>query len=972
MKSRSYRPGALLLAILSFVLLFSLSPNSASPVAASSTASVVISQVYGGGGNSGATYTHDFVELFNRGTTTVSLNGWSVQYASATGTGNFGSNPIVSLSGSLAPGQYYLVQLAGGSVGSALPTTPDATGTINMGAAAGKVALVSGTTSLGCNGGSTPCSAAQLERIIDLVGYGNANFYEGSGAAPGPSSGNNTTAVLRANGGCKDTDSNSADFTLVSPPAPRNTSSPLNLCEGPPQSTNPAGTGSANPSSVEAGSTTLLSVVVTPGANPASTALTVACDLTSIGGSATQQFVDDGTNGDVVAGDNTFSVQVVVATSTLPGNKILPCTIADEQDRTGSTTISLVIQTIPPQAACGDPRTRIHAIQGSGLTSPVVGSVVAVEAVVVGDYQRVGNNFNLRGFYLQERDEAVDSDPATSEGLFIFDDTFGVNVSAGDLVRVVGTVAEFASSGVSLTQLAQIQLVTVCGSGYSVTPAVVNLPVPSINHWERYEGMLVTFADEMTVTETFTLGRFGEVGLAAGGRLFTPTNVVAPGPEATALQGENNLRRILLDDGMTVQNPDPVIYPQGGLSASNPLRSGYTVPQLTGILDHRFGLYRVQPVGPVNFVVSNPRQPAPSPVGGNVRVAAFNVLNYFTTLDTGAPICGPTENMGCRGANSEFEFARQRAKIISAIATMDAHVVGLMELENNPGAAIQDLVNGLNAAAGYSRYQFINTGTIGTDAIRVGIIYQPARVTPAGAYALLDSSVDPRFDDTRNRPALAQTFALNTNGERFTVAVNHLKSKGSACSEDPDQGDGQGNCNGVRTRAAEALVDWLATDPTGSGDPDYMIIGDLNAYAMEDPIRTIEEGGYVNLIRDRLGLTAYSYVFDGQAGYLDHALATTSLAAQVTGVTEWHINADEPIVMDYNVEFKSPNQVESFYSPDAFRSSDHDPVIVGLSLVTVPTNRDQCRNGGWADFIRANGTTFKNQGQCVSYVNTGK
>ena len=197
------------------------------------------------------------------------------------------------------------------------------------------------------------------------------------------------------------------------------------------------------------------------------------------------------------------------------------------------------------------------------------------------------------------------------------------------------------------------------------------------------------------------------------------------------------------------------------------------------------------------------------------------------------------------------------------------------------------------------------------------------------------STADPNFIDTKNRPTLAQTFQQNSNGALVTVVVNHLKSKGSDCLDvgDPDTGDGQGNCNITRTKAAIAMVNWLATNPTGAGDTDYLIIGDLNSYAMEDPITAIVNNGYTNLLNSIAG--AYSYVFDGQSGYLDHALASSSLTPQVTGITEWHINADEPIVMDYNMEFKDPNHVNSLYAINPFRSSDHDPVIVGLC--TPPT-----------------------------------
>ena len=576
---------------------------------------------------------------------------------------------------------------------------------------------------------------------------------------------------------------------------------------------------------------------------------------------------------------------------------------------------------------CGDPATLIHTIQGSGLTSPLNGTPnTVIEGVVVGDYQAAGQ---FGGFYVQEEDADADADPATSEGLFVFNTSFGVNV--GDKVRVKGTVTEFSN----LTELASVSVVLVCSTDNSITPATVNLPVSSLNDWEAFEGMLIDIPQNLTVTENFTLGRFGEVSLSVGGRLLNPTMVTTPGAAANALQNLNDRSRIILDDANNQQNIDPTRYPAGGLSALNTLRSGDTVNGLSGVLDQRFGAYRVQPVGSISFNATNPRPAAPDPVDGTLKVSAMNVLNYFTTLDapgSGPFICGPLAILECRGANSPAEFTRQRDKIISAIIGLDADVIGLMELENNATAAIQDLVNGLNDEAGAGTYAFINTGTIGTDAIKVGLIYRPAAVTPVGAHAILDSSFDPQFIDTLNRPVLAQTFEQNVNGQRFTVAVNHLKSKGSNCNAvgDPDTGDGQGNCNVTRTDAAAVLVNWLATDPTGSGDPDFLIIGDLNSYAMEGPITAIKNAGYTNLIDAFLSLDAYSFVFQGQSGYLDHALSNPSLTPQVTGATEWHVNADEPIALDYNLEFKTPNHQSTLYDPGTYRSSDHDPLIVGL------------------------------------------
>jgi uncharacterized protein len=583
--------------------------------------------------------------------------------------------------------------------------------------------------------------------------------------------------------------------------------------------------------------------------------------------------------------------------------------------------------------ACGAPATFIHDIQGSGATAAQAG-VRTIEGVVVGDYQGSGQ---FGGYHVQEESDDVDSDPLTSEGIFVFN--VSTAVSVGDIVRVRGIAGEFSG----MTQISNVTSTLVCTTGNPFSSTSVTLPVAAVADLERYEGMHIEISQELTVTEVFTLGRFGEVALSVGGRLENPTNVVDPGAPAQALQNLNDRSRILLDDANNQQNIDPTNYPQGGLSASSTLRVGDSLPNLSGVLEFRFGVYRVQPVdlSGIVFNHANPRPVSPTPVGGDLQVAAFNVLNYFNGNGTGLDGAAggfPT----ARGATTLGEFNRQRTKIISAITQLDAAVVGLMELENDSTAgsdvgAIEDLVAGLNDATAPGTYDFVDTGVVGTDAIRVGIIFQPALVDAVGSHAIINSTIDARFIDTLNRPSIAQTFASTSNGARFTVVVNHLKSKGSDCNHvgDPDALDGQGNCNGTRTAAAEALVDWIAGDPTGSGDPDVIVIGDLNAYAKEDPIGVFQGAGYVDTIDEHLEGAGYSFVFQGQSGYLDHALASPSLAAQISGVTEWHVNADEPIVLDYNVEFKSPGQVNTFYSPDAYRSSDHDPVLVGIELAGV-------------------------------------
>jgi predicted extracellular nuclease len=592
----------------------------------------------------------------------------------------------------------------------------------------------------------------------------------------------------------------------------------------------------------------------------------------------------------------------------------------------------------------------IHEIQGGGDSSPLVGQSVIIEGVVTGDFQDgdADNQSNLRGFYIQEEDFEVDGDLLTSEGIFVFDGSAPLfDVVVGDVIRVTGTVTEFFGE----TQISNPEVEPVGFDPFAVTETHVFLPsfgvvlangefIPNL---EPYEGMLVHFPEMLTVTELFNLDRFGELLLAQGGRFVQFTNNNAPDAGGLlAHQMEIASRSLMLDDGLSIQNPDPIRYPDPGLPnmVGASVRAGDSVVGLTGNIRYSRGsggsgdeTYRLMPTVEPTFVTTNP-SPASAPnVGGSLQVASFNVLNYFTSLDGSGPICGPDMNQFCRGADNQDEFDRQHAKLMSALLTLDADVVGLIELENNAIAALQSIVDGLNAVAGAGAWDFIDTGTIGTDAIRQGLIYKTGTVAPSGGHAILDSSVDPLFNDTRNRPALAQSFEEIATGGVFTVAVNHLKSKGSNCDSlgDPDVGDGQGNCNLTRTVAAIALANWLAADPTLSGDPDYVIMGDLNAYLREDPVISIEGAGYTNLLTDFVGPGAYSFLFDGQIGALDHALSSPELAAQVSGVAEWHINADEADATDYNLDFGRNPAIFDGAVPN--RASDHDPIVVGLNLL---------------------------------------
>ena len=308
----------------------------------------------------------------------------------------------------------------------------------------------------------------------------------------------------------------------------------------------------------------------------------------------------------------------------------------------------------------------------------------------------------------------------------------------------------------------------------------------------------------------------------------------------------------------------------------------------------------------------------------------INASNFFSNIDAGQPICGPLGNQNCRGADSTAELSRQLEKTVTAIALMDADIVGLIELENNASASITAIVNSLNTRVGAATYTFVDTGSIHTDAIKAGFVYKSSAIRTTGSFAILDASVDPRFIDNRSRPALAQSFEVIATSAVLTVVVNHLKSKGSSCDSigDPNVGDGQGNCNMTRTNAAAAIADWINTDPTASGDTDFLVIGDLNAYLMEDPLTAMKNAGLTSLLDGNT--QAYSFQFDGMAGALDHALASPSLGGQVVETIEWHINADEPQLLDYNLE---NGRDASLFDPQLpYRASDHDPVIIGLDL----------------------------------------
>ena len=614
----------------------------------------------------------------------------------------------------------------------------------------------------------------------------------------------------------------------------------------------------------------------------------------------------------------------------------------------------------------------IHDVQGETDTAALNGQTVTLQAIVVGDFQDgdADTGRDLSGFYIQEEDADADANALTSEGIFVFDDTFGVDVNVGDLVTVTGTVTEYFGE----TQLGSVTSVVVNSSGNALpTAAAITLPSAATStsqdgdvqpDLEAFEGMLVTFPDTLSITEMFQLDRFNEIKLSQGGRLEQFTNFATPDVAGFAAHLDDiGSRTITYDDGLNVQNASiDNLDGFAPFSTASDIRMGDTITDLSGVLSYQWAgnsssgaTWRVRSTedGENTIAKVNARDALPDDVGGSLKVASFNVLNFFNGDGMGGGFPTP------RGATDAAELARQTDKLVKALIDLDADIIGLNEIENDgfgAESAIQELVDALNTGLGVpGAYDFADPGIglIGTDAITTGFIYDTRTVDIAAGTTVevIDDTVaaglgftTPLFDGVNtNRNTMAATFEELASGETVTVAVNHFKSKGgSGTGLDADQNDGAGNWNNRRLEAAMAIDAWLDTDPTGSGDADFLIIGDLNSYAKEDPVVFLE-GEYDNLF-DTFGITdPYSFVFDGQFGALDYGFASSSLTAQVTGIAEWHLNADEADAIDYNLDFgRDPSW---FDASVPFRASDHDPLIVGLQLGGAVVTPPVVQNG---------------------------
>lgn len=573
-------------------------------------------------------------------------------------------------------------------------------------------------------------------------------------------------------------------------------------------------------------------------------------------------------------------------------------------------------------AACQSDFTSIQLIQGDGAQSPLTGKTLTTQGVVLGTIYPESMQAALLIQSLKS-----DDNPATSEALMVADSQLASIYKPGQLVQFTGTVRELSQ----MTALTNISASSICAEQQPQPKLQLQLPVKQLSDWEALEGQYVEFPQTLIVNDTYPLARYGEI-LLADRRLMIATEVKKPGAEAQAFEKQQQLHEIWLDDHSTRQNPEPIPYPTGGLSAEKTVRVGDEVRGVAGFLVQTKAGYRLLPTKAPSFTSANPRtlQPKTKPDGA-LRVASFNVLNFFT--GAGQTPRFPTK----RGASNAEELIRQQDKMIAALSAMDADIIGLLEVENNGYAAegaLATIVRLLNEKLGSTVFAMVQTTEKpGTDQIKVAMIYRIASVKPLGQPAVNLTGPFVRG----SRAPLAQSFLHQASNTELMVSVNHFKSKGS-CPKlpgaDNDNNDGQSCWNAARVIAAKTLASWLATQPTGQQSAKQLVIGDLNAYRFEDPISALEQAGWQHLPGQQLSTEGphWSYVFRGRSGSLDHALATKALAEKLVQFEHWNINADEPAVLDYNTEHKSKQQLKNLYAPTPFRSSDHDPLVMDFKF----------------------------------------
>lgn len=881
-------------------------PVSLGASSAQAAGNIVISQVYGGGGNAGATYKNDFIELFNRSAAPVNITGWSVQYGSAANA----FSQKTTLAGTLQPGQYFLVQQALGAGGTLNLPTPEVIGTIAMSGTAGKVALVNNDVQLTCGTATVTCIGNAA--VVDLVGYSpTASNFEGTGATPAPS---NTLAVLRAGNGCTDADNNAADFAAAAP-NPRNSVAPLNACN------------------------VVVNAPVVASCPATIAAIANAASSTSIGATDADNLVTSATiTSAAVPGISLTSVvpsaaintalQASLSVNTAVGayNITVRFTNDAAPAQTASCTIAINVTAPAPSA-------RIRDIQGANHISPLVGQAVAnVPGIVTGK--------KSNGFYMQ--DPLPDSDPATSEGIFVFTSTAPNAVTVGDAVRVSGNVAEFRAGGaaatnssLTITQIAAPVIVIessgnalpepiLIGIGGRVPPNMViesdassgNVetsgtfkPITDgLDFWESLESMRIRFVNAVAVGPS---NDFGEIPIIGDNGAAATLRSARGGIMATATDG--NPERILIDDSIV---PVPTI----------PATSvGDRFAEVVGIVDYSFNTYKLNITQPLVVIPGGiTPEVTVAQTQNQLAMAAYNVEN----LDPNDP---------------PAKFATIASQIVNNLKTPD--IIGMTEIQDNNGATndgtvdasvtLQTLVNAITAAGGptYS-FRLINPvnnldgGEPGGN-IRVGYLYNPARVTfvdraggtatsattvtNAGGVPLLSASPG-RIDPTNvafnsSRKPLVGEFLFN--GRTVYAIVNHFNSKGSDNSLMGRYQPPVRSSEVQRTQQATIVANFVQSITAIDPKANVVVLGDLNDYEYSPALTILKNAGLTDLIEGLPANERYTYVFEGNSQSLDHILISGNLVAKA---------APQYDIVHINAEF-------------ANQASDHDPEVVRLTLL---------------------------------------
>lgn len=620
-------------------------------------------------------------------------------------------------------------------------------------------------------------------------------------------------------------------------------------------------------------------------------------------------------------------------------------------------------RSLPPP---GDPEPHsIAEIQGTTDTSPLVGTSVVTDGVVTASYPTGG----FRGFYLQTAGTGGDlsADHDASDAVFVFLGGATDYPAIGDHVQVTAPVSEF--SGLTELSPAPGGVEELTDSAVAPTP-VTNAYPRTASGRESEEGMLLAPSGHFTVTDVYALNNYGEIDLASGDTpLRQPTDVARPKtPEAQSVADDNAARAVTLDDGsstnfLTTGKDTPLPW----ITVDKPVRVGAPAQfRKPVVLDYRNSEWKLQPtsqltadnaaaVAPATF--PNTRTAAPAHVDGALKIASFNVLNYFNQTGQDYVAAGHTcssyndragnpvtvnrcdGNDGPRGAWDDANLARQQAKIVHAFNGLGADVLSLEEIENsakydgaeNRDHALSTLVDALNTDAGSQVWAYIPSPAPADqpplaeqDVIRTAFIYKSAKAKPVGpAYILTGSAA---FSNARQ--PLGQVFKPTggTAEQEFLAVVNHFKSKGSGTGQDADQGDGQGASNYSRTLQAHALVDFVNGLKTSTGVSRVFLTGDFNSYTQEDPMQILYDAGYTDI--GSSDTDASTYVFGGLVGSLDHVLGNSDVMATVKGAHVWNINSVESVAYEYS---RYNYNVTSFYAPGPYRSSDHDPLLVGFT-----------------------------------------